>query len=53
VTMLVDVNGLQNTYAGPNYFPLPSDFVFNVHIENSGDGVEDLTFQFVPGAVFG
>jgi len=27
--------------------------VFNVHIENTGDAVEDITFQFVPGAIFG
>jgi hypothetical protein len=32
--------------------PLPSDFVFNIHVERTGDGQEDLTFQFVPGAVF-
>jgi hypothetical protein len=35
---------------GPNYSPIASDFVYNIHVENTGDGVEDLTFQFVPGA---
>ena len=52
VTMLMNVNGLQDTFAGPNYFPLPSDFVFQFHIDNTGDAVEDKTFQFIPGANF-
>jgi hypothetical protein len=50
--MISTVNGLQDTFAGPNYSPLPSDFVFNIHVDNTGDAVEDVTFQFVPGAVF-
>ena len=46
------MKGLQDTLAGPNYHPLPSDFVFNLHVDNTGDAVEDVTFQFVPGATF-
>ena len=52
VTMLMNVNGLQDTFNGPNYSPLPSDFVFQFHIDNTGDAVEDKTFQFIPGANF-
>ena len=52
VTLVMNINGLQETQAGPNYSPISSDFVYNIHVENSGDAVEDLTFQFVPGARF-
>jgi hypothetical protein len=52
VSFVMNVNGLQSPYGGPNYFPLPSDFTFSISVELTGDGQEDLTFQFVPGAVF-
>jgi hypothetical protein len=50
--MIMNVNGLQDTFAGPNYSPLPSDFVFGFHVDNTGDAVEDKTFQFIPDANF-
>ncbi len=46
VTFLMTVNALQAPFGGPNYFPLPSDFVFNIHVERTGDGQEDLTFAW-------
>ncbi len=50
VTFIATINGLQETQAGPNYSPIASDFVYNIHVENTGDAVEDITFQFVAGA---
>jgi hypothetical protein len=51
-TLIATINGLQETQAGPNYSPIASDFVYNIHIENTGDAVEDITFQFIAGARF-
>src|SRR5262249_16486180 len=30
----------------PNYFSLDPDAIYEIHIDNDGDGVEDITFQF-------
>jgi hypothetical protein len=49
-TFIATINGLQETQAGPNYSPIASDYVYNIHVENTGDAVEDLTFQFIAGA---
>lgn len=35
---------------GPNYNPLNNDYVYQIHVDNDGDAVEDLTFQFVTGS---
>jgi hypothetical protein len=37
---------LQDPFGGPNYFPLDPDALYEVHIDNNGDGREDLTFSF-------
>jgi hypothetical protein len=46
VTLLANYQPLQDSYGGPNYFTLDPDAIYEVHIDNTGDGVEDLTFQF-------
>jgi len=46
VTILANYLPLQDAYGGPNYFSLDPDGLYEVHIDNSGDGVEDVTFQF-------
>jgi hypothetical protein len=46
VTILANYAPLQDAYGGPNYFTLDPDALYEVHIDNTGDGVEDLTFQF-------
>jgi hypothetical protein len=46
VTILANYLPLQDAYGGPNYFTLDPDAIYEVHIDNDGDGVEDLTFQF-------
>jgi Domain of unknown function (DUF4331) len=37
---------LQDTYGGPNYFALDEDALYEIHIDNNGDAVEDITSQF-------
>lgn len=52
VSLLANINPFQQTFGGPNYSPMASDFVYNFHIDNTGDAVEDITFQFIVGARF-
>ena len=46
VTLIANYNPLQDPYGGPNYFSLDPDAVYDIHIDNDGDAVEDLTFRF-------
>ncbi|HSS78004.1 MAG TPA: DUF4331 domain-containing protein [Thermoanaerobaculia bacterium] len=46
VTLLANYIPLQDAYGGPNYFALDPDAVYRILIDNTGDGVEDVTFQF-------
>jgi len=46
VTIIANYQPLQDAYGGPNYFPLDPDALYEIMIDNTGDGVEDLTFQF-------
>lgn len=46
VTFIANYLPLQNAYGGPNYFALDPDALYEIHIDNNGDAVEDLTFRF-------
>ncbi|MES2603610.1 MAG: DUF4331 domain-containing protein [Pseudomonadota bacterium] len=46
VTFLANYFPLQDAYGGPNYFNLDDKAVYEIHIDNNGDSVEDLTFSF-------
>ncbi len=46
VTIIANYLPLQDAYGGPNYFSLDPDALYEIHIDNTGDAVEDLTFQF-------
>ncbi|MFP5284295.1 MAG: DUF4331 domain-containing protein, partial [Thermoanaerobaculia bacterium] len=46
VTLIANYIPLQDAYGGPNYFSLDPDARYRIHIDNTGDGVEDWTFQF-------
>lgn len=46
VTLIANYLPLQDAYGGPNYFALDPDAFYRIHIDNTGDGVEDITFQF-------
>ncbi len=46
VTMIANYIPLQDAYGGPNYYTLDEAAVYSIHIDNDGDAVEDLTFQF-------
>lgn len=46
VTLIANYLPLQDAYGGPNYFALDPAAVYSIHIDNDGDAVEDLTYQF-------
>ncbi|MGQ0528611.1 MAG: DUF4331 domain-containing protein [Panacagrimonas sp.] len=61
VTLIANYQPLQDSYGGPNYFTMDPDALYEIHVDNNGDAIEDLTFQFrfrnqygqanIPGAV--
>ncbi len=46
VTFIANYQPFQVPYGGPNFFTLDPDALYEIHIDNSGDAREDLTFQF-------
>jgi Domain of unknown function (DUF4331) len=46
VTLVANYLPLQDAYGGPNFFSLETNGVYEIHIDNTGDAQEDLTFQF-------
>ncbi len=46
VTLIANYVPLQDSYGGPNYFTMDQNAVYEIHIDNDGDAIEDLTFQF-------
>jgi hypothetical protein len=46
VTLIADYVPLQDAYGGPNYFKMDANALYEIHVDNNGDGKEDITFQF-------
>lgn len=46
VTLIANYQPVQAAYGGPNYFALDPEALYEIHVDNDGDAVEDLTFQF-------
>jgi hypothetical protein len=46
VTLIADYQPLQNGFDGPNYHGMDPNALYEIHVDNNGDGKEDLTFQF-------
>ncbi|WP_309893470.1 DUF4331 domain-containing protein [Archangium sp.] len=46
VTLIADFQPFQEPFGGPNYFMMDPDALYEIHIDNTGDAQEDLTFQF-------
>ena len=46
VTLLANYIPFQDPQGGPNFYMFNPGALYEIHIDNDGDGVEDLTFQF-------
>jgi len=46
VTLVANYLPLQDPYGGPNYFALDPTARYEIHVDNDGDAIEDLTFRF-------
>ncbi len=46
VTLIANYLPLQDPYGGPNYFAMDPNALYEIHVDNNGDAVEDITFQF-------
>src|SRR5450756_254293 len=46
VTLIANYQPLQSPQGGPNYFTMDPQALYEIHIDNNGDGAEDLTYQF-------
>jgi hypothetical protein len=46
VTFIANYLPLQDANGGPNYFTMDDQALYEIMIDNTGDCVEDLTFQF-------
>jgi hypothetical protein len=45
-TLLANFQPGENPGDGPNYYTMDPDAIYEIHVDNTGDAVEDLTFQF-------
>ena len=46
VTIIANFQPDQSGYAGPNYFTMDPDALYEIHIDNDGDAIENLTYSF-------
>jgi hypothetical protein len=46
VTLIANYVPLQGPAAGPNFYEFGDDVLYEIHVDNNGDGRADITFQF-------
>lgn len=46
VTLIANFIPLQAPYSGPNFWKFDDTALYEIHIDNNGDAVEDITYQF-------
>ena len=46
VTILANYMPFQDPQGGPNFYMFNPNALYEIHIDNNGNGVEDMTFQF-------
>ena len=46
VTLIANFQGFQEPGGGPNYFRFGDDVLYSIKVDNNGDAVEDVTYEF-------
>lgn len=46
VTIIANYIPLEGPAGGPNFFEFGDDVLYEIHIDNNGDGLPDITYQF-------
>ena len=46
VTILANYQPFQDPQGGPNFYMFNPNALYEIHVDNTGDGIEDMTFQF-------
>jgi hypothetical protein len=46
VTLIANYVPLQEPAGGPNFYEFGDDVLYQIHIDNNGDGREDISYQF-------
>jgi Domain of unknown function (DUF4331) len=46
VTIIANYIPLQSPASGPNFFEFGDDVLYEIHIDNNGDGIAEITYQF-------
>ena len=46
VTLVANYWPLQSPFGGPGYFSMDPNALYEIHVDNDGDAVEDISFQF-------
>jgi hypothetical protein len=46
VTLIANYIPLQGPAGGPNFYAFGDDVLYEIHIDNNGDGYADITYQF-------
>jgi len=46
VTLIANYIPLQEPAGGPNFYEFGDDVLYEIHVDNDGDGVADITYQF-------
>src|SRR5712691_3390049 len=46
VTLIANYIPLQEPAGGPNFYEFGDDVLYEIHVDNNGDGLADITYQF-------
>ena len=46
VTMIASFNPFEDPSGGPNFYKFGDNVVYEIKVDNNGDGVEDISYQF-------
>ena len=46
VTIVADYQPLQDPFAGPNYYTMDPEALYDINIDNDGDALPEITFRF-------